>query len=60
MEISNEAIRGYQKIFNKHYGIWLSDDQARDQAIRLLRVFKLIYKPIPDSNGIKLYETKKA
>ena len=60
MEISNAALMEYKQIYLKQFGVTLADDQAKEQAIELLRVFRIIYRPIPDRNEIKSHETQQA
>lgn len=50
----------YKQIYLKQFGVSLTDDLAKEQAIKLLRVFRIIYRPIPDCNEIKSYETQQA
>lgn len=47
--LSREAILEYQEIYKKEFGQEISYDDAREQGTKLLRLFNLIYKPIPKS-----------
>lgn len=54
--LSKEAVLDYQAIYKKQYGKEISLEQAQEQGIKLLRLFGLIYQPIPKS---WLLETKR-
>ncbi len=45
--LSSQAISNYKQIFKKEFGIELTDTEAQIQGVKLLRLFKLIYKPVP-------------
>ncbi len=47
--LPREAILEYQEIYKKEFGHDISYDDAREQGTKLLRLFGLIYKPIPKS-----------
>lgn len=51
--LSDEAIAEYQKIYKKQYGKDLTKEEAIAQGIRLLNLFKIIYKPIPKERIVK-------
>lgn len=44
--ISQKAVEEYQEIYKKVYGEEISYEQASEQGMKVLRLFKLIYKPI--------------
>lgn len=46
--LSKLAIEEYQKIFKEEFGEEISDEEAREQGERLIQLFKVIYKPIPE------------
>ena len=48
MRLSQQAIEDFKKIFKKEYGEDISDAEAEEMAIRFLRLFSLIYRPIPE------------
>lgn len=50
MQLSKKAIEEYKKIFLEESRKELSDEEANRQGIQLLRLMKLIYKPIPITN----------
>ncbi len=45
--LSKKAITEYQAIYKKEFGVELSDQQAQEQGMKVLRFFRLIYQPIP-------------
>jgi hypothetical protein len=48
MTLSREAIDSFKRIYQSEFGEALSDDAAREMALRLLRVFDLLSRPVPD------------
>jgi hypothetical protein len=50
MRISPEAIEEFKKIYREEFGDDLTDDQAQECALRFLRLFQLLLKPLPDSS----------
>ncbi len=49
--LSSEAILQFKKIYFQENNILLSDDEAKELGLKLLRLFKQIYKPINISYG---------
>ncbi len=47
MQLSKKAIDDYKRIFFEESKAMLTDDEANKQGVQLLRLMKLIYKPIP-------------
>jgi len=47
MQLPKEAITEYRKIHIKHHG-YIREEEATKLAISLLKLFKEIYKPIPE------------
>lgn len=47
--LPKKAIDEYKAIYKKHFGKDISDSEAEEQGMRLLRIFQIIYKPIPKS-----------
>ncbi len=45
--LTQKAITEYIEIYKKEFGKDISYEEAEMQGISLLRLFKLIYKPIP-------------
>lgn len=44
--LSEQAIKEFQKIYLKKYGYELPFEKAKEEAVKLLQLFKLIFKPI--------------
>ena len=44
MQLSQEDIDEFKAIYRKHYGQEISDAEARDMGMRLLRVLKVIFE----------------
>lgn len=47
MEISNESLEEFKKIYEEEFQIKISDEEAREIAQRLLGFIALIYRPLP-------------
>lgn len=47
MQLPPKAVAEYQKIFKQEFGEDLTFEQAEAQGMKLLRLFQIIYKPIP-------------
>ena len=45
--LSNKAIKEYQEIYKREFGKEVSESEARVGAENFLRLFRLIYRPIP-------------
>jgi hypothetical protein len=50
MEISQKALEEFKDIWRKQFGEEISDKDAYEEAICLLRLFKVIYRPLPTKN----------
>ncbi|MHA1877820.1 MAG: hypothetical protein ACTSUC_15370, partial [Promethearchaeota archaeon] len=48
MGLSKKAIKEFKEIYFKEYGEKISDEVAREKGQRLLSLFKIIYRPIPE------------
>ena len=48
MGLSKKAIKEFKKIYFKEYGEKISDEIAKEKGQRLLSLFKIIYRPIPE------------
>lgn len=44
--LSKKAIEEYQEIYKKTFGEEISYERASEQGMKLLRLFKIIYRPI--------------
>lgn len=57
-ELTEEAIKEFQKAFFLDTGIRLSQKEARDRGTRLLKLFSLIFRPIPKEVDLTVYMPK--
>lgn len=48
MKLSREAIEEFKAIYKEEFGEVLTDIEAQDKGYSLLRLFKIIYRPLPD------------
>ncbi len=46
MSLSKESIDEFKRIWKKHFGTDISDEKAREDGGRLLRLVEIIYKPM--------------
>lgn len=46
--LSQKAIEEFKQIMKEEQGIELSDERAREAAERLLSLFRVIYRPLPE------------
>ena len=46
MVISDEQLESFRKIYFEHYGKEISKEDAYEQAIKLVRMMRVIYKPM--------------
>jgi hypothetical protein len=47
-QLSRQAIDDFKRIYQAEFGEMLSDDEAQEMALRLLRVFDLLSRPLPE------------
>lgn len=45
--LSNQAIEAYQQIYKESFGTSLSTNKAKEEAQKLVDLFKVVYRPIP-------------
>lgn len=45
--LSKQAVTDYQKLYLKEFGKEIAYQEAERQAIALLRLFHLVYQPLP-------------
>ena len=48
--LSKEDIEELKAIYSKEYGRTISDDDAYEMGIRLVNLFRAVYRPIPKDN----------
>jgi len=46
-QISKESFEKFKAIYKKEFGRKLSDEDARDQATRLLNICRVVLQPMP-------------
>ena len=46
-QLSREAIDEFKTIYQEEFGKTLSDDEVQEIAIRLLRFFGILVRPLP-------------
>lgn len=56
--ISEKALKEYKAIYKKEYGVDLPDEEALEQATKLLNLMKIIYRPISKDNYEKLQKRR--
>lgn len=56
--LNTQALQEFKEIWKKKYGEEISDEFAMEQAISLLTIFNVIYKPIK-KEWLKEYERQK-
>lgn len=52
--ISDEQIKKFQELYFSHFGINLDKKEASEKAAKLLRLIKLIYKPMTEERFLLL------
>lgn len=57
--LSEQTIKEFKELYLKRYGVVLNNNEASEKALRYLRLFKLVYKPIPRGLINKVQERKK-
>jgi len=50
MQLPQEAIDELKQLFKDHYGVEMSDEDARESAENLLNMVKAVMKPIQKQN----------
>ncbi len=50
MEISQKALKEFKEIWRKQFGEEISDKDAYEEATCLLRLFQVVYRPLPPKN----------
>ena len=46
MQLTKEAIEEFKELYFQEYGRKISDKEALEKGIRLLKLFQVIYRPI--------------
>ena len=55
--VSKEALEEYKRIYKDQFGKDISDEKALDQAIKLLTLVDMVYRPIK-KDWLKEFEKK--
>jgi hypothetical protein len=50
MRLSQKAIKDLKEIYFREYGKAISDEEAQEIGQRLISLFKIIYRPIPEKD----------
>jgi hypothetical protein len=45
--LSDEMVEKFRKIYQDQFGETLTKEEAYDQGLKLLRMMKVIYRPLP-------------
>lgn len=48
MQLSRETIKEFKKIYEEEFGETISDAEALEMGQRLISLFEIIYRPLPD------------
>lgn len=51
-QLSREAIEEFKEIYEEEFGKTLTDDEVQEIALRLLRFFGILQKPLPDATPL--------
>jgi hypothetical protein len=46
MRLEGKHIAAFQSLYKQRFGVEISDEDAREQGTKLLRLVQLIYKPM--------------
>lgn len=57
--LSPEQINKFQKIYKDQFGKEISQEEAQEKGLKLLRMFQLIYKPMTEEDFARLQERRK-
>jgi hypothetical protein len=54
MQISEDKIKEFKRLYYKRFGKKLTDQEALDKGIKLVRLMQLVYKPVKKKDIDKL------
>lgn len=57
--LSNEQVAEFQKLYRRRFGKEIGFKEAYESGIKLIRLVKLIYKPMTEEEHQKLQERRK-
>lgn len=52
--LTNEQIKRFQKIYKKRFGKKIDRNEAYEQGVKLMRLVELVYKPMTETEYIRL------
>jgi hypothetical protein len=52
-QLSREAIDEFKAIYKDEFGVELTDDEVQEIAMRLLRFFGILHKPLPGEDAVE-------
>lgn len=58
MRLSKEAIEEFQEIYAEEFGETISDEEAQEIGENLISLFRIIYRPIPNTDKQSLKDEK--
>ena len=53
MKLSDKAVIDFKKIYFEELKIVLTDEEANKQGVQLLKLMKIVYRPIPTQESYK-------
>ena len=56
--IEKQALEELKQLYLKHYGVLLTDEQVLELGIKMVSLFKVIARPIPEVDNKKQQGTK--
>jgi aldehyde:ferredoxin oxidoreductase len=56
--LSDEQITQFKMLYKKHFGEEISQEDARERGEKLIRLLKLVYKPMSKDEYEKLLHNK--
>lgn len=56
--LSDEQVMKFQKLYKNRYGKEIGREEAYEQGVKLIRLVELIYKPMNESEYIKLQKRR--
>jgi hypothetical protein len=58
LRLSSQAIKDFQAAYFDEHHVHISDEEANRLGMKLLRLFRAIYRPIKSDLNIKTYGNK--
>ena len=59
MNLSDEKVIEFQKLYKEHFGEEISKKDAYEQGIKLLQLISVLYHPSKDTQHIELLKNQK-